>query len=192
MAEPRLAMFLRFPTPGKAKTRLIPALGTEGAAQLYRKLAERALEAARDSGLVIDLRVTGAPPADFRAWLGDGFDVIEQGEGDLGARMARVPAPALLVGSDVPALTGELIAEAARKLRHNRVVIGPARDGGYYLIGLSEPMPFLFSCMPWSTNRVLGETMRRLAEHGIAPALLPELADIDEPGDLAALPDLGR
>ena len=190
MAEPRLAIFLRYPSPGKVKTRLIPALGPEAASLVYRKLVDRTLDAARASGLAFELRVTGAEPADFRRWLGNGLALVDQGEGDLGARMARVAAPAILIGSDAPGLTGAHIAEAASRLAAAEVVIGPASDGGYYLIGFNAPVPFLFSDMAWSTEEVFRETMRRLAERGMAPALLPELADVDEADDLAGWPEL--
>ena len=189
MPKPRLAIFLRYPTPGETKTRLIPALGPEGAARLSRKLAEPTLAAARASGLDFELRVTGADPARFREWLGNDLAIMEQGGGDLGARLARVPAPAILIGSDAPGVTGPLLARAAECLGKSSIVIGPANDGGYYLIGFTRPAEFLFTRIEWSTPRVLPETLRRLDERGITPALLPELTDIDLPEDLALWPE---
>lgn len=103
--------------------------------------------------------------------------------------MARVKAPALLIGSDCPGVTAPLLQAAAGALDDRRVVLGPANDGGYYLIGFSEPVPFLFEDMEWSTPRVLPETLARLATHGIGPAILPELADIDTAEDLAEWPE---
>jgi glycosyltransferase A (GT-A) superfamily protein (DUF2064 family) len=101
----------------------------------------------------------------------------------------RVDAPAIIIGSDCPAVTPELFRVAARELAERDVVIGPASDGGYYLIGLARPMPFLFAEMEWSTETVFAETLARAAAQGIGPAVLPELDDIDTPGDLARWPD---
>ncbi|MFA6218748.1 MAG: TIGR04282 family arsenosugar biosynthesis glycosyltransferase [Erythrobacter sp.] len=190
MSRPRISIFARYPEPGKAKTRLIPALGADGAARVYTRLLEGTVAQARAAGLPFELRVTGERSEAFREWLGDDFAVVDQGGGDLGARMARVPAPALLIGSDCPGLTAPILRAAAAQLAERRVVIGPASDGGYYLIGLREPMPFLFEDMEWSTPQVFGETLGRLTAHGIAPAILPELSDVDLPEDLLPWPQL--
>ncbi len=132
---PRLSIFARFPTPGMAKTRLIPAIGADAAARVHRLLVERAVATARDSGLAFEVRVTGAPRATFAGWLGEDVALVEQGDGDLGARLARVPAPAILIGSDAPGLTTTLLTTAATALSTHRAVIGPALDGGYILLG---------------------------------------------------------
>ncbi|MCX7864565.1 MAG: TIGR04282 family arsenosugar biosynthesis glycosyltransferase [Novosphingobium sp.] len=190
MTEPQLAIFARYPEAGKAKTRLIPALGAQGAARLYARLLERTLAAARGSGLAIELRITGASPAAFAALLGDDIAMTEQGPGDLGQRLARVPAPAIVIGSDAPGLTPALLRHARNLLARHQVVIGPASDQGYYLIGFSRPIAFAFAGIAWSTPSVLGETLARLRAHGIAPALLPVLRDIDTAQDLASWPEL--
>jgi len=189
---PRLVLFTRYPIPGMAKTRLIPALGPDGAAALHRRLTERALDTMQASGLPMELRVTGAPLPAFQAWLGETPALVEQGEGDLGARMARAAsgAPVVLLGADVPDLSVRQIAAAAAALDHAQVVIGPAEDGGYYLLGLAAPLPFLFEDMPWGTDVVLQRTLERLAAHGIVPVLLDTLADLDRPEDLARWPEL--
>ncbi len=187
---PRLSVFARFPTPGMAKTRLIPAIGADAAARVHRCLVERTVATARDSGLAFEVRVTGAPRAAFAGWLGEDVALVEQGDGDLGARLARVPAPAILIGSDAPGLTATLLATAAAALSTHRAVIGPALDGGYTLLGFREPIRFAFEDMAWSTERVFEETMRRFAAYGIEPLVLPALGDIDRPEDLAACPEL--
>ena len=189
MVSPKLSIFARLPVPGKVKTRLIPALGEEGAARLYARLLAQTVEVARESGLDFELRVTGGEVAAFHALFGSDVAVVNQGEGDLGAKMARVEAPALLIGSDCPSVTAPLLRAAAGALEDRRVVLGPANDGGYYLIGFSEPVPYLFDAMEWSTPSVLPETLRRLAERGMGPAVLPELADIDTAEDLAQWPE---
>ncbi len=190
-APPRLVLFTRFPEPGRAKTRLIPALGADGAAGLHRRLTEATLATLRATGLPVEVWVTGAPPDAFRAWL-EGATIALQGEGDLGARMARSlePAPAIVVGSDLPDLAAAHIAAAVRLLAEGKVALGPAEDGGYYLLGLPAPAPFLFDGMAWGTDGVLAETRRRLEVAGRAYGLLPVLADIDRPEDLARFPGL--
>lgn len=189
---PRLLVFTRFPEPGRAKTRLIPALGPEGAAAVHRRLTERTLATLRGTGMAVEVWVTGAPDAAFHDWLGEDTRVVQQGEGDLGARMGRALAvtPAILVGSDIPELAAGHIEAAAGLLAEGHVALGPAEDGGYYLIALPAPAPFLFDGMAWSTETVLAETVRRLDARGVAHGLLPTLADLDEPRDLSRFPGL--
>ncbi|WP_432201837.1 TIGR04282 family arsenosugar biosynthesis glycosyltransferase [Erythrobacter sp. W53] len=189
MTEPTVTIFARWPEAGKAKTRLIPALGGEGATAVYRKLLQHTVSTAQESGLPVQLRVTGAGKEAFQDWLGAGIEVVDQGEGELGAKLARVPAPAILVGSDCPMLDAALLRRAAEHLRDVPAVVGPANDGGYYLLGIARPMPFLFDDMAWSTADVLPETLRRLERNGIAPAMLEPLDDIDTPEDLARYPE---
>lgn len=189
MVSPKLSIFARLPVPGKVKTRLIPAVGEEGAARIYARLLAQTVEVAKESGLDFELLVTGGEITAFHELFGDNTVVVDQGEGDLGEKMARVKAPALLIGSDCPGVTAPLLQAAAGALDDRRVVLGPANDGGYYLIGFREPVPFLFEDMEWSTPRVLPETLSRLATHGIGPAILPELADIDTAEDLAEWPE---
>ncbi len=190
MPEPRLTIFARYPEPGKAKTRLIPALGEEGAARVYARMLGATLETARQSGLPAELRITGGSREAFAALSGGGIAIAEQGEGDLGERLTRIAAPAIVIGSDAPGLTPDLLREARDLLEEFEVVIGPATDGGYYLIGFSQPIPFAFESIPWSTPTVLSETLERLAAQGIEPALLPVLTDVDTPEDLAQWPEL--
>lgn len=185
----RIVIFARWPEPGRVKTRLAQVYGDEGAAAIYRRLLDHTLEVARASGLRVELRVTGATVESFRSHFGDDIAIAEQGDGDLGARLARVDPPALVIGSDLPGLTSDLLREAASELASSEVVIGPARDGGYWLIGFRGPCPWLFDDMAWSTPQVLPETLARCTARGIAPALLPELADVDEPADLADWPE---
>jgi rSAM/selenodomain-associated transferase 1 len=193
MSAVRLVIFTRYPEPGKAKTRLIPAIGAEGAAALHRRLTEHTLTRARAAGLPIDLRVTGAPEAAFREWLGDDLAITQQDEGDLGDRLraAASPFPVLFIGSDLPDLGAAHLREAADLIRAGRTVIGPAEDGGYWALGLTAAADYLFEDMPWSTAAVFALTEARLKERGIEPALLPALADCDRPEDLVRWPWLG-
>jgi rSAM/selenodomain-associated transferase 1 len=190
MSAVRLVIFTRYPEPGKAKTRLIPALGADGAAALHRRLTEHTLTEARAAGLPIDLHVTGAPEAVFREWLGDGITITQQDQGDLGDRLrtAAAPTPVLFIGSDLPDLKAAHLVEAAELIRAGRTVIGPAEDGGYWALGLTAPADYLFEDMPWSTDAVFTLTVARLRDRGIEPALLPALADCDRPNDLSRWP----
>lgn len=189
--SPRVVLFTRYPEPGRAKTRLIPALGAEGAAGLHRTLTERTVMAMRESGLSLEIRSTGAAVARFVDWLGTG-NVVDQGEGELGERLARAgpPYPTLFIGADAPDLTPALLRNAADALIHAPAVIGPAEDGGYWLLGLAHAIDDVFVGIDWSTELVCAQTKARLAAAGVDPVLLPELADCDRPEDLARWPYL--
>jgi uncharacterized protein len=190
----RVVAFARFPVAGLCKTRLIPAVGAEGAAAIHTKLVEACIAAMRGSGLLIELRTTGAEAHAFRDWLGSDIAFFDQGEGDLGDRLARAaaPYPVIFIGSDAPDLNAARLIAAAAALRTAPAVIGPAEDGGYYLLGLNAPAPWLFTDMDWGTETVFDETMRRLAAHDIVPIVLEPLADVDRPEDLARWPELTR
>jgi hypothetical protein len=189
-AKPRLALFARYPAAGFAKTRLIPALGADGAAEVHRQLTERTLAVLKATGFPVELHFTGTEAAAFRDWLGDGFALVPQVEGDLTDRLlaALHPAPVIFFGADTPDLSAQHVAQAIAALESKPVVLGPADDGGYYLIGMQQPMPDLLTDMPWSTDRVLPETLRRLAAHSVEPVLLETLHDCDRPEDLPRWP----
>ena len=194
----RLILFTRYPLPGRAKTRLIPALGAEGAAALHRRLVLRTLRTAQKAcraGLAdLEVRFDGGTQQSMSHWLGDSARFLPQGAGNLGERMARAfeesfrcGSPAtVIIGSDCPGLTPDVITAAFARLTETPVVLGPAKDGGYYLIGLSRPMPDLFRGIPWGTDRVLADSLAVLQRRGCKPALLEPLQDIDRPEDLPA------
>ncbi len=200
MKPVRIVVLAKAPVPGGAKTRLIPALGAEGAARLAHRLLDHALDAAGASSAgPVELCMT--PPPGDAAWTGVDLPaavaLTDQGEGDLGARMARAVhrvtrepggPPVLLMGTDCPALTAPVIREAARQLAHHDAGLVPVADGGYVLLGLRADRPELFADMPWSTAAVAGETLRRLAAQGLRVWQGPTLHDIDEPEDLLQLP----
>lgn len=186
---PTIALFAKFPRAGEVNTRLIPALGAEGAAALHRKLVERTLATARASGLPVSVWYSGAGRDAFADWLGD-VELVPQGDGGLGERLARVPAPCILLGADVPDLAPRHLIAAANALAEVPVAIGPAEDGGYYALALREPMPFLFADMDWGGPGVLEETRRRLELRGNVCRMLDPLADCDRPDDLARWPEL--
>ena len=197
--QPRLVVFAKAPQPGSAKTRLIPALGPEGAAALASRMLDHALTQAlaADTGQV---ELCMSPPPGDPAWKEITIPAAvlrtAQGEGDLGERMARAVRrvtakdgqPVLLMGSDCPGLTAAVIREAAGQLQTHDAVLVPVADGGYVLIGLKSPCPSLFAAMPWSTATVALETLHRMAALNLKVWLGPLLHDIDEPADLAQLP----
>lgn len=187
----RIVLFTRYPEPGLAKTRLIPALGPDGAAALHRRLTERTLAQVRASGLPFEVRTTGGSSALFAAWLGD-TPMADQGAGDLGARMKRAapPYPAIFIGADAPDISAGHLLAAAAALRRHAGVVGPAEDGGYWLLGLARPLDALFQDMPWGTKHVLPKTLSRFREAGVEPGMMPLLADLDRPEDLRRWPDL--
>ena len=188
---PRVALLTRYPEAGKAKTRLIPALGACGAAALHRTLTERTVLAVQEAGLALEIRSTGAPVAAFAVWLG-AVSIIDQGDGGLGERLARAgaPYPTIFIGSDAPDVTPDLLRNAADALAHADAVIGPAEDGGYWLLGLAREVSGIFHRVDWGTSAVFGQTIARLADAGIDPVRLSELADCDRPEDLARWPNL--
>ena len=195
----RLLVFAKAPVPGSAKTRLIPALGAAGAAALAQRLLDRTLQQAL-AAKVESVELCMGPAPGHAGWhnvtLPPGLQCTAQGEGDLGERMAAAidrmirkrRQPVVLMGTDCPGLSAELISEAARQLQAHDAVIVPVADGGYVLIGLKSPCPELFTAMPWSTSAVADETLRRLAALGLTVWLGPMLHDIDEPADLCHLP----
>ncbi len=194
----RLCVFTRLPRPGTTKTRLIPALGAAGAAGLQRRLTECTVATARRAVHRVPCRLTvwhsDGDVAAMRAWLGADLDYARQDEGDLGERMRAAFAAALaaedrravIIGSDCPELSVAHLQGAFAALRRAPVVLGPSRDGGYYLLGMRGPHDFLLTDMPWGGERVLAETRRRLRARGVKAIELTELDDIDTPADLSA------
>lgn len=203
-ATAELLIFTRYPLSGQAKTRLIPALGPEGAARLQRRLTEAVVETARQTCATgekndIDLTIccTGGRQKDFRAWLGPDLRYKSQDSGHLGARLQKAFAQAfsggaarvLTIGADIPGLTPVILRRAFQSLNDSDVVIGPAADGGYYLIGMKRACPALFARIAWGTEKVFAQTLEAATSLEMTIAVLPTLNDIDEPGDLAHLSD---
>jgi uncharacterized protein len=190
----RVAVMAKAPVAGAVKTRLMPALGADGAARLAQRMLDHALDQARGAGLgevVLACAPDTSHPAFVRQAERGGVRLVAQGEGDLGARMLRLFAPGesvLLIGTDAPAIDAGVLRRAAAALADADAVFVPTADGGYALIGLRGPQPVLFDNMPWSTARVMALTRERLARAGLRHVELPALHDIDEPADLAHLP----
>lgn len=185
--ERRLMVFLRAPRPGEVKRRLAASLDGEAAAAIYRVLVTRTLSAVTgDDG--VELWHTPDDAGDeVSHWARPGWRLRPQGEGDLGERMQRAFESAfgegakrvVLVGTDAPGLTAADLEQAFDRLTANEVVLGPALDGGYWLIGMTAPRPELFADMPWSTGEVLRRTEERAVAAGLRVARLRELRDVD-------------
>lgn len=193
-------VFTRYPEPGKTKTRMIPALGDEGAAALQRAMTEHtAASVARVPGRVDRVvRFAGGDENAMREWLGDAFAYLPQGEGDLGARMGRAFREAfagdtvdraVIVGSDCPDVTADILRAALDALTQYDVVLGPATDGGYYLIGLRKQacdraVPAIFEGVEWGTSSVYAATLERVRANALSLYTLAPLEDVDRPEDL--------
>jgi rSAM/selenodomain-associated transferase 1 len=183
MPEPRIIIFVKAPRPGFVKTRLAAAIGNEAACGAYRQLAETVL--AHLAPLPhLELRFTPDDAEDeITHWLSDGWTAHPQGEGDLGERMHRAfteaKGPAIIIGSDCPQVELSDLRTAAKTLQARDAVIGPATDGGYWLIALNAPCPALFENIKWSTSDVLPKTLEKANEAELSVQLLRELTDVD-------------
>lgn len=194
--QARLILFTRYPEPGRTKTRLIPALGAEGAAVLQRRMSEAIVSQmarfAAQAPVNLEIRYADGNQQAMEAWLSSDIPCLDQGGGDLGARLHRafVQAFALgagkvvVIGADCPGLTPALFARAFAALDNQDLVLGPALDGGYYLVGLKRPAPALFSEIPWGCGEVLAATLKQAQSLNFSLHLLEPLADVDRPEDL--------
>ena len=197
MKPVRIVIFAKAPSPGQAKTRLIPALGAKGAAELATTMLRHTITEALAAKVgVVELCCT---PADDPLWLAldlpSSLSRTDQGEGSLGERMARASErvvaggePILLIGTDCPALDAAQLREMALALTRVDAVITPAFDGGYVALGLNRFDACLFQGIVWSTDTVATATLERLAQLAWSLRQFPPQRDIDEPDDLQALP----
>jgi rSAM/selenodomain-associated transferase 2/rSAM/selenodomain-associated transferase 1 len=185
---PTLVIMAKAPRPGRVKTRLAKALGAQEAARVYSLLARRVVDQLRSGPYRTVLSFD--PPGEREAvegWLGgEDLTLLPQAPGELGARLEAAAREALevsptvvLVGTDAPGVTEGLVREALGALKENDLVLGPATDGGYYLIGMSTLHRELFQGIPWSTQEVLGTTLDRANALGLRTTLLPPLQDVD-------------
>jgi rSAM/selenodomain-associated transferase 1 len=185
-----IAIMAKAPIPGHAKTRLVPALAPEAAADLQAHFVERTVATALVAAIG-PVTLWASPdqthPA-FRQAARAGVALARQPIGDLGARMAAAlgtSCPALVVGVDCPALTTDHLRMAAEALRDGLdAVVIPTEDGGYVLIGLQRPQPHLFTDMAWGADTVMAETRRRLAQSNLTWREPAQLWDVDVPADL--------
>lgn len=188
-----LLYFVKYPTPGKVKTRLARTVGDQEAARLYSELTRKNLGiiASMHQENCFDLVIVYDPPEkreDIKRWLSLTCEYWPQCEGGLSERLINAFGKAYqkgaqrvaALGSDTLGLTAEIIRQSFEALQSSDVVIGPAEDGGYYLIGLSRFQPELFQGIPWSTNAVLQQTYHRISKLGLSHQALVQLEDLDE------------
>ena len=198
----RIIIFAKAPVAGRAKTRLIPALGADGAARLARRMLSSTLNAGLNANIgPVELCMSPAPDAiEWRHLpLPAGIEFSDQGDGDLGRRMARATRRCLvdnkhlnervlLIGTDCPQLSPALLRRATERLADHDALLHPTHDGGYALLGLNHFHISLFEHIPWSTERVTDLTRERIAQLGWRCVIGERLQDIDEPNDLFWLP----
>ena len=197
-SRPALIVFCREPIAHQTKTRLIGAISPAAAAALSDAFIRDALAKAvlvRPSRIVIAASaVDGADCSKYFRRLARRFeaDLIDQGSGSLGQRMARSLDPftsigALLVGTDTPSLPASMLASSLEALRRNRIVIAPSLDGGYYAVGVRGAMPPIFTGIRWGSGIVFATTLKRLERAAIPYALGPAWYDVDRWADLLLL-----
>ena len=201
ISKERLIIFTRFPETGTTKTRLIPLFGAEGAAKIQRKMTEHTLSRmmglTASNDLTIEIRYDGGNEELMKKWLGSEFEYTSQGDGDLGYRMQRAfddafkygAAAVVIIGTDIPDLTAVDITKAFAALKQKKMVLGPAKDGGYYLIGLqknafSPAVGNLFTGIKWGERDVLKKTIKIVTGLGHSYSLLKEMDDVDRPEDI--------
>lgn len=201
MVSEAIIVFARAPIPGETKTRLIPALGPEGAARLHTQMIDRALQEVEGAGVACELWC--APSIDhpfFDARRGNAIALMTQTGNDLGARMHNAIVGALaryertvLMGTDCPFISRSVLRHALDRLHHpDDVVAGAASDGGYVFIGMRKPLPALFEHVDWGTDRVMEQTRRHAEASGCRLHTLGPFHDIDTPDDLEVLrPEFG-
>jgi rSAM/selenodomain-associated transferase 1 len=186
-------VFAKTPTPGQVKTRLTPIIHAREAADLARSLLLDTVQAGDGAGFETVVAFTPATGRRLlERLLGPRRRLVAQGGGDLGVRLARVtaiatdgrPRPVIVVGTDCPAVTAERLREAQASLERSDLVLGPALDGGFYLIGLRGSRPELFEDIPWSTADTLERVEARARAAELRVTRLEPARDLDTPEDL--------
>lgn len=198
-----LVLMSRAPIPGKTKTRLHSHLKPEECAELHRaflKDISNKLENIKQQYQTLDLFLSYTPEGSedlFTDLISDSFNLIIQDGKDLGERMYnsiieaynKTDEPVIITGSDLPSLPAEIITEAVAALKEKDIVIGPAVDGGYYLIGMQKPHPSLFTYNEWGSDSVLIKTLKSASEDNLKIHFLPEWYDVDTFNELLLFRD---
>lgn len=190
-----LMIFVKYPEPGRVKTRLAKAIGDGEAARLYRLMAEDVIRSLKDCSEYSTI-IFFAPPgraSDVQNWLGDGQSYMPQSGRNLGERLANAfrtvfdmgARRAVVIGTDCQDITPETITSSLEYLGKKDLVIGPAEDGGYYLLGLSRHAPELFDSIDWSTDNVFRQTVEKTKRLGLSYITLELLKDLDEYSDMS-------
>lgn len=189
--QPHIFLILRAPRLGQVKTRLAKSIGDTQALTAYRALVKRQLNAI-PSNWETELHYTPKDAeTEIADWLGDAHKRLPQCEGDLGDRLTlaakthfeKSQAPLFLIGADCPEIDSDLLAKAAKHIQTDDLVIGPAKDGGYYLIGIKSFLPSLFENIDWGSPRVFEQTAQQIRKLNLTAYLLPEKFDVDTEAD---------
>jgi rSAM/selenodomain-associated transferase 1 len=197
MPDSSILLFIKSPEPGKVKSRLASAIGEESALDIYRAFVLDIVGTLKKGNRSITIAFYSEDAEAVVNWLGKDLVYIPQKGKDLGARMRNAfhdvlsqgHEKAVLVGSDIPDLPFEIIDEAFSALEEKDAVIGPASDGGYFLIGFKKDtfLPDIFHGIAWSTDSVYRETMKVFERAGHRVHILPEWRDVDTLDDLRSL-----
>lgn len=195
MEELHLIIFVKNPVLGQVKTRLAAGIGNEKALEVYLQLLNITRNIALDASCTRNVFYSNEIVSD--EWEDDKFNKFIQEGNDLGERMKNAfeqifalgAKKAVIIGSDCPQLSSEIIENAFRLLDEKDVCIGPAKDGGYYLLGMKKLHPFLFEKKEWSSDSVFDDTVIDLMENRLSYGLLPKLSDVDTIYDLHLLSD---
>ncbi|MBI2470333.1 MAG: TIGR04282 family arsenosugar biosynthesis glycosyltransferase [Planctomycetes bacterium] len=203
--EKALIIFLKYPEPGKVKTRLAKALGDEKACSIYKLLAERVIKSVFSKNpLTYDVHIFFTPDDknnEITAWLKSildnnqaiGAKYSPQKGSDLGERMSNAFEQifcgkgckrGIIIGTDCPEIDATLIENAFDLLKGKDIIIGPCKDGGYYLLGMSKHVHDLFVDIDWSTDQVFSQTMEKVQKNNLSCGILKTLTDIDTIEDL--------
>lgn len=190
----RLLVFTRYPEAGSVKTRLIPALGERGAAEIHKKMTEDTVKTASLFCGEVEVHFSGGNQKLMQDWLGNRLGYRKQKGSCLGEKLGNSFHEAfneglrkvVVIGSDCPELNVGHLDDAFSLLDKTDLVLGPALDGGYYLIGLRKYQPELFNNIDWGSRFVFQQTMKIAERLGLKTAKLEKLADIDLPEDLAS------
>ena len=188
-----LIIFVKNPKPGKVKTRLAASVGDEKALEIYLRLLEITRNEALRTNCVRNVFYSDEIESD--SWDDDHFNKFVQQGNDLGDRMKNAfeqvfalgAEKAVIIGSDCPQISAEILETSFIELDKNDVCIGPAKDGGYYLLGMKKLHPFLFEEKEWSTDSVFDDTLAQLSEHHLSSSELVQLSDLDTADDLHLL-----
>ncbi|MCI5132672.1 MAG: glycosyltransferase [Candidatus Electrothrix sp. EH2] len=206
-------LFTRYPQAGKVKTRLIAHLGPQEAAELHSRMTRQVIQniepVLRTGQVRLQVYYCGGSAEEMRCWLGRNFSLKQQQGHDLGERMCHAfeqtwqqgAERVLLIGSDCPGIELSILESGFKYLAGHDLVLGPAADGGYYLIGLRADVQhckqksckhnynLLFQKIKWGSEEVLHQTIQQAETAKLSFALLPELHDIDRPEDLVHFRD---
>ena len=192
--EGAIIIFVRQPELGKVKTRLAATMGNEKALAVYRFLLQHTYGLIKDSSFAVNVFYAGSMAEDD-LWRSSNIKKRIQQGNDLGEKMSNAFkavfadgfSKVLIIGSDCFELSIELINQAFEQLGSVDVVIGPAKDGGYYLLGMNAPFKELFQNIVWSTSTVYSETLEKINQHRYSAAALPVLTDVDTEADITFL-----